>query len=316
LTIQSQKYPNLYLIGTPRAGTTTLFSKFQRSHDIYTPHEKEPSYFRFKGEKSVNHNGKIVPTFEFQHNEKAYLDLYQDWSCEPYAIDASTNYLSHPNVAQEIHNHNPDAKVIAILRPPVERAFSHYLMEVRDGWVTGNFLDALLLEIDEIARDEGHLPSTAGHYSFIRQSLYLAGVTDFFSTFGKDQFRVYRFEDIINGDGAALDDIYRFLDISSIATQAEEKVQNAYAVDRFPMLTKLINIYRHSRLRPIVNFLTPRAARDVFRTKMYDIRRKKSRKPSMPEDAATLLQNHLKGDFADTLEFCRSNRIIFDKTRA
>jgi len=305
------QFPNLYLIGAPKAGTTELFTQIEKTDEIFTSHIKEPAFFHFCGNDRVMHGDKLIPTFSYQHNEQAYLKLYEPWTSETYAIDASTTYLSNTKIAASIKKNSPDAKIIAVLRQPDKRAYSHYLMELRDGWVSEDFVGALNLELAGMKDHPSHEGTAAGHYSCIRQSLYLDGLKQYFTHFGANQLRVYLFEDIIGSNQQVLLDMSDFLGVSIQHVSSSVGAKNAFAVDRFPMLTRLINVYRYSPLRPIVNFLTPRRLRDMIRLTVYSVHRKPGAKPEMPDQAREILAQHLSDDFERSIDFAKRNKFLF-----
>lgn len=303
------RYPNLYLIGAPRAGTTTLHALLARSGEIFSAHIKEPAYFTFRGAETLDHEDRPVRTFDYQRDAEAYLDLYAGWRRQRYAIDASTYYLATPGAAEEIRACAPGAKAIAILREPLSRAYSHYLMEVRDGWVAGDFVPALQREIGELHRAFREI---AGHYAFIRQSRYLAGLQAFHAAFGPDGLRVYRFEDLSGAEPAVLADLARFLGIDLAGLGGSVEVRNSFSVDRFPALSRALNSYRQSDLRLAVNRLTPRPLRDGVRLALTRIRQVPAEKPPFPEAAKDLLRAHLGEDYAQALRFARETGILFE----
>ena len=304
------RYPNLFLVGAAKAGTTTLHRCLGRLDQVFAPTEtKEPAFFHFHGAATAQHNEKPMPLRPYQREEHAYLGLYDGWGDESYGIDASTYYLTNPATAEAIKAASPDAKIVAILREPVSRAYSHYLMEVRDGWVDADFATALKIEIEEMSRP-GRID--AGHYSFIRQSRYLNGLQAYHRAFGSQAFRVYRFEDLASHEADVLADMGLFLGLPLGDAAPTMEVQNAYAKDRFPALTRAINRYRYSVLRDVVNQVTPRVMRDRLREALRSVRLKQAAKPPLPEAARALLQDHLKDDYDQSLTFARNRGILHE----
>ena len=82
-------------------------------------------------------------------SESEYLKLYDNVRDEIAIGDASASYLWSKDTPQLIHETIPEARIIMILRDPTEKAFSHYLMHLRDGSETNlSFYDALKLDYD------------------------------------------------------------------------------------------------------------------------------------------------------------------------
>lgn len=303
---QMNPFPNLFLLGAPKSGTTFIFGLLQNAPDVFTSHRKEPAYFLVYGQK-IKYKERIVTPLPSSFSEDKYREIYAGRT-ERYIIDASTHYLSSPETAARIHAANPDAKVIAVLREPISRAYSHYLMGIRDGFVTEDFPDALRHEQKEM-QDTQTLWSE--HYRFIRRSLYLEGLQAFHSLFG-DNFRVYLFSDIKSNPDFVIDDLCGFLDLPSddLRSGIEDAERNPYAVDRFPMVTRLVQRYRESPLRHFVNSITPSSFRDKMRIGFDKKRLVTAEKPKLSDEARQILVEALGNDFDASLAFARQNNIL------
>ena len=309
--IRMPRYPNLYLIGAPKAGTTFLHAQFSQSQNIFCAGNKEPFFFIREGMEHVLHGPKRkkLPLLAEARDKNAYLEMYNNWGEEQYAVDSSTYYLSYPGTAERIAKANPDAKIIAILREPLSRAYSHYLMELRDGWFDHNLELAIKQEEEEIKTPE--LP-WGGHYCIIRQSLYLEGLKSYYEHFGQGNLRVYLFEDIVKNPEKVLSDISEFLDIEPITLKKADKSKNSYAADRLPLITRAINAYRASPVRNVINALTPRKARDFVRTRYDKLRLKNQKKPEMSDQEKVLLEEKLGNDYEKSLVFVREKGLLFE----
>ncbi|WP_282092598.1 sulfotransferase family protein [Epibacterium ulvae] len=306
MTQHNKTFPNLFLLGAPKSGTTFIFGLMQNAPDVFTSYRKEPAYFLVYGQK-IKYKERFVTPLPSSVDEDKYCDLYAGQE-ERYIIDASTHYLSSPETAERIHAASPDAKVIAVLREPISRAYSHYLMGVRDGFVTEDFVGALTQEKKEM-QDPDVVWSE--HYRFIRRSLYLDGLKAFHARFG-DNLRVYMFDDIKANPNFIIDDLCDFLDLPSADLEAriEDAERNPYAVDRFPLLTRLVQRYRESPLRHMVNRLTPVSLRDKLRMGFDKQRLKHAPKPKLEDDARQILVDALGDDFEASIAFAKETNIL------
>jgi hypothetical protein len=182
-------------------------------------------------------------------------------------------------------------------------------MGVRDGFVKESFPEALKQEQEEMSRPE---ILWGEHYRFIRRSQYLEGVKAFHAAFG-DRFRIYHFGDIRSDLGWVLDDIQGFLGIDMRLTAAPgggTVARNAYAVDRFPVVTRVLNGYRNSPVRLAVNRMLPEPLRKHLRECYERARLRSAAKPEFSEAAKALLQAHLAGDYVDALAYARFEGIL------
>lgn len=107
---------------------------------------KEPHYFSFDDNSKMT-KGPGDPIPKAITNFQAYQQLFEGANNEKAIGEASTSYLYRPEAAGRIHQLTPNAKLIAILRNPADRAFSAYMHVVRDQRETAiNFKQALQLE--------------------------------------------------------------------------------------------------------------------------------------------------------------------------
>lgn len=140
--------PNFFIVGAAKSGTTSLYHYLKQHPEIYMSPVKEPKYFL----ASINkfpHNGpgdievdkKIIRTWD------EYLKLFSNASVEKCIGEASCGYLYYCElVAPSIKRISPEAKIIIVLRNPVERAFSAYCYLFREGRETLSFEEALKIE--------------------------------------------------------------------------------------------------------------------------------------------------------------------------
>lgn len=112
--------PNFFLIGPMKAGTTAVAEALKSHPDIFVCETKEPCFFIYRGANPYGWEANGKDSLDW------YLSLYRDAQAKKAVGDATPYYISMPHCAGEIHKFNPDARIIAILRNPVLRAFSTY----------------------------------------------------------------------------------------------------------------------------------------------------------------------------------------------
>ncbi|WP_320836715.1 sulfotransferase domain-containing protein [Zhongshania sp.] len=139
-----RKKVNLFLIGAPKAGTTSVAKFLDLSREISVSKPKEPGYFAVDCGGNPDRNG-YTP-----RNIDEYEDLWLGGSqCSAkYWCDASTNYSWCPGAIRKIKAYNANAKCIYILRHPIEAAYSLYCEEkyqlndpslsFEDAWLSGS----------------------------------------------------------------------------------------------------------------------------------------------------------------------------------
>ena len=121
-------WPNLFIVGAAKAGTTSLAYYLSQHADVFMSKMKEPHYF-----SAVRPEGKFAHAVPVVSDEASYLRLFQGADGVHYRGEASTSYLWSEAAAARIAERSPDARIIAVLREPIERLHSHYLNELREG---------------------------------------------------------------------------------------------------------------------------------------------------------------------------------------
>ena len=187
--------PNFIIIGAAKSGTTALYKYLQQHPDIFMSEVKEPRFFAFEGEtlafKGPHDHGTRFNA-ETITDLATYQALFDGVKTESAIGEASPAYLSSAEKASaRIHHHVPQAKLIAILRQPAERAYSGFMHTVRNGWEKNLQFDQVLKqEPQRIQENWGALwqHQTLGFYS--------EQLSHYYKRFSKEQMRVYLHDDL------------------------------------------------------------------------------------------------------------------------
>lgn len=225
----SPPLPNFLIVGTGKAGTTSLYSYLRQHPQIYMSPVKEPGYFASEiragalSEPLRRHlalqtlalpkllnDGKPVKPFGWIAAEwEDYLRLFQGVNGEKAIGEASAAYLWSATAAASIHASLPDARIIMILRDPAERAFSQYLHQLSVGLTGATFRQHL----EACARDGGGKLSVS--YPFLEIGLYHQQVKRFLDLFPRDRIRIYWYEEAWRQPANLLSDVFQFLDVDA-----------------------------------------------------------------------------------------------------
>ncbi|MGL6340594.1 MAG: sulfotransferase family protein, partial [Waterburya sp.] len=125
--------PNFLIIGAAKAGTTALHEYLQQHPQIYLTPTKETNFFAF-AEQDINFQGigdEVLKDFSIT-DWKTYQAQFAGVTREKAIGEACPSYLYYPQAAIKIKQYIPDARLIVILRNPVERAYANFLHIVRD----------------------------------------------------------------------------------------------------------------------------------------------------------------------------------------
>lgn len=199
--------PNFLIIGAQKAGTTSLYYYLRQHPQIYMSQEKEAHFFSYENEdlnfRESSRNLTIPIT-----NIENYRKLFQEVSSEIAIGEASPSYLYIPKAVERIQNYVPDAKLIAILRNPTDRAYSNFLHCVQDGREQlTDFEQALRVEKARISDNWGAM------WHYVQKGFYYTQLKRFFDRFNPNQIRVYLYEDLQTSPINLVQDIFQFLGV-------------------------------------------------------------------------------------------------------
>jgi hypothetical protein len=196
----SDTWPNFFIVGAAKSGTTSLYHYLSQHPDVYMSPNKEPHWFSRIPDVPGRGSHPVV-------SEEEYLRLFKGRTSESAVGEASPSYLWDESAPHRIKDAVPQAKIIAILRNPVERAYSHYMMDVRAGKQELSFAKAL--ERDQQAEVKGWGVSD----QYIDLGFYAAQVHHYLETFGSARVKVFLYEDLIRDPRALLRSAFGFLDV-------------------------------------------------------------------------------------------------------
>jgi len=184
--------PNFIIFATRKAGTTSLYHYLSQHPEIYMSTLKGSRFFLFDPERPER--GKNIPVKSVE-DYKAFFGG-ADKSGARAIGEASPSYLGSEGAAQRISAIIPDVKLIASLRNPVDRSYSHYLMSMRY----------------RSKRDRVPL-SAANFQTWADVGLYAKNLKPWFKLFDRSQFKIIILEEWKSDTPAMLRDLHRFLSV-------------------------------------------------------------------------------------------------------
>lgn len=202
--------PNFLIIGAAKAGTTSLYRYLDQHPQIYMSPIKEPNFFALEGQPldfCGPGDAQYIRRFSVTDPD-AYEALFAGVRDEVAVGEASALYLYSPAAPVNICHYAPQMKLIAILRHPVERAYSAFLHLLRDEREPlTDFSCALGAEETRVRRGWEHI----WHYR--RMGFYAEQLWRYYRHFGRDQIRVYRYEELRDEPERLTADIFEFLGV-------------------------------------------------------------------------------------------------------
>jgi hypothetical protein len=261
--------PTFLVLGSPKCGTTLLSSLLSAHPDVFLSAPKEPHFFDCHYDKGL----------------ASYIeDHFAGWKSERAAGEATPSYLSLPFVPERIQRELPEARLIAILRHPVERAYSSWWMFHARGMESLSFEDAIheneacLARGDDLQGEAG-IRAWAAHVQALRQGAhihirtYLDGghyakqLRRYFACFPRQQMQVV-FSDELRGDrDRVVRELWRFIGVSDDARlPATAAANEAIGAGARPLL-RLARATGLMRLRGLL----PDAFRTSIKTRLSSL---------------------------------------------
>src|SRR2546423_4327594 len=147
-----ERWPEAFVIGAAKSATTSLHRYLGQHPDVFALPAKDTRFFAFDGPgPPLNGPGDDDFAREFVTDRDAYLALFAPAGDAAVRIESSVVYLDLPHVADRILARRPDARFLAILRDPAERAWSQWLANVQHRKEPLGFEEALAAEAERIA---------------------------------------------------------------------------------------------------------------------------------------------------------------------
>ena len=186
---------NLAIVGAQKCGTSALSYMLSIHKGINFSKIKEPHFFDTHFAKGATWYQKQFPNIGGKLN-----------------TEASPSYLFHPHALSRLYHHSPDCKIICLLRNPVDRITSHYWHEVKLGFESLPFNEAILQEANrveeeysEMEKNEKYDSVNANHFSYVKRSSYGWQIERLLSIFPRKQILILKSEDLFFGNASSLD---------------------------------------------------------------------------------------------------------------
>jgi len=273
--------PNFLIIGAMKSGTTALYYYLEQHPEIYMSPVKEPNFFSSQEQE----NAADAVT-----NTGTYQDLFRGGSGKKALGEASHSYLYEPRAAAEIKRYVPEAKLIAILRNPIDRAYSHFLHMVRSGTEPlDDFAQAL-------REEEVRIHKERTFQDYIGRGLYYNQLKRYFRTFPQEQVRVYLYEDLSGAPISTVQDAFRFLKVDDSFVPDVSLRRNVSGQPKYKTLDGLLR--RQSRIKHAAKIYLPARMRWRLSKTFDDL---KTRNLAEPPPVQSKVRRHLIGVYREDI---------------
>jgi hypothetical protein len=253
--------PDFLIIGAAKSGTTSLYEYLGQHPQVYKSPIKEPRFFAY-GESTQQFNGPGDSSIGYISHLADYQRLFAEATPTQIIGEASPIYLYSGRARERIRQYVPDVKLIAILRHPADRAFSHFLDRVREGTETPLDFSAALK-----AEPERKSHNWYPHWLYRERGYYYRQLAAYYAVFPAEQIRVFLYDDLQTAPLALMQSIFRFLEVDDrfCPDLAQKYNEGGYWLKNRRTWTWL----RTSRLKNIVKASLPSALYQNLKQRVF-----------------------------------------------
>lgn len=230
LTYENRALPDFMIIGAQKSGTTSLYKYLTKHPDIKPSYVvKELNYF---DDDYVRGADWYRSNFPKRRKGKLYFE-------------GTTHYLYHPLSPQRIKETLPDIKVIALLRNPIDRAYSNYKHQISAKRETLEFEDAIQSEPGRLAGekeklllDPNYISYNYTHFSYVERGKYINQINNWLKHFPRKQMLILSSDDFFNSTDETLKKIFAFLEVKNIKINTKKQHNTGKYVSKMPDATR------------------------------------------------------------------------------
>lgn len=290
--------PQFLVIGGSRCGTTTIHAALERHPEVFVPPEKSPNFFtapdmeKFPGSAAMAAmKGHTVKT------EGDYLRLFQSAPHGKIRGEVSPVYLQSIYTADRVRQFVPEAKIVAILRNPVDRAFAHFIGRRRDGLEPlESFEEAIAAELADPS------PKKLAFNNYLAIGKYGHFLAPWFEEFPRERIKILFFDDFVVRPLHVLNDLFAFLGVAEVEADFSIDRKNQSGLATNPLLRGVWT--RTALVRAKLRAYLPKVLRDsvgrIFLGSME--------KPKFPDQLRAMLVQYYAADM-DDLEQLTSRKL-------
>lgn len=284
--------PNTFIIGIQKAGTTTLDDWLSQHPQIYCYESLKDVmlFFRFKSTEEI-----------LQRMEKEPVP----YKGQPVVLQSAVNYIFYPQYLEKLSQMSPSAKLIVILRNPVDRAVSSYGYFTKMLREKRGMKEALLYEPTDITV----FSKDNSDFTYIEHGFYAKQIKDCYKYFSKEQLLVLDYDDLARNPQKLLQQVFSFLGIDETFVPDLTPKNVTGSVKNQLLQDSLINRgkFRKWVVDKIIDPVFPVGKRKMLKRKLFELNTGKKKTQDVPviadkETIAAIKKQLQPYFFADTKE--------------
>jgi hypothetical protein len=204
--------PDFFIIGAQKGGTTSLYRYLEQHPAVMRARNKEINFF---GDHFANGFAWYLERFPTRWE---MFRRQRELGCKVRTGEATPFYLLHPHAPRRVHAAYPKARIIVMLRNPVDRAFSHHAYHVKLGVESLSFEEAVAAEperlegeLQRMLADDSYPGYNYKMFSYLERGLYAVQLERWFQYFDRSQVHVIRSEDFFSDPESCFVGVQQFL---------------------------------------------------------------------------------------------------------
>ncbi len=276
---------NLFVVGCAKSGTTAIWDFLEKNESVLCSKIKEPHFF-----------SDIVPDkrggvyIQNITDLASYEKCFKADSRYKYKLDASTSYCLKRSTLEKVLKYNASSKVIMIIRNPIDRAYSHYLNDISEGYRSGTFKALIEQELKEASPEWSRGPI------YLELGLYAKRI-EWCREIFKDRFLLLLYDDLLIDRRAVVSALSDFLELELDDCLP---VSNSYKKQRGIFRYLISNVYLYSLLKALLP--------DSLKKALKKMAFVKSEKPEMSSIDYDFLRNFYMED-VKAVEECLGRKL-------
>jgi Sulfotransferase domain len=232
------KLPTFLILGAAKGGTTSLYAYLQQHPEVFMSVPKEPTFFGNEGtdglfngphDEDRAYHSRVITTFS------DYGALFRNVTDQKAIGEASVYSLYLPQAPAQIKKYVPNAMMFAVLRNPADRAYSAYLHVVRQARERLSFAAALEKEPERIRQKWNPL------WHFKAMGFYYEQVKRYYDMFGRQQVRIYLYEDFQKNPLAVISEVLESLAVNTSFTPDMSRRYKKSYVPKYPAIERVLH---------------------------------------------------------------------------
>ena len=292
--IENNSLPDFFVLGAQKSATSTVHEWLLQHKEISLPISKETHFFS-DIEKYQNGLNWYLNQFDKKNNLRGEID--------PSYLYVEQSILRIKEVYKDI-----PLKFIILLRKPIERAFSHYLMSRYKGYEDLSFIDAIKAEKKRLLSSANNskctLTKDLSAFSYIDRGNYFSQIKYLKNIFPKSAILYIKFDDIVSNNRTTYRKICSFLNIQPIINIDLNIISNSSSEPKIKIVRNMI--YNDSFFKKTFNFLVTNEDVKRYIKKYID---NKNKKPISSDSKKIELSSYIN-ELPDMYRKWNNNEVI------